>query len=313
MTTAIESALQVRSPVDDAQRERNHMRRSVLRDNSSLFDIGLRIVDPLYVIGAGVVAHIVYFGNVDLPVRYVTALLGVALIALAAFAATGLYRSQRGVSFVDETRTLCIAWLAIAVSSGLFLFLSKTGADFSRAWALIWMVGGLFGHILLRATIRLALRAMRKTGTQPAPRRHRRGRRTRTQRGARIRAAPWSGMSVRAFYDDDAAPGGVVDGIPVAGPIAQLTADADERPTDQVWIALPLRDEAPHPRRRRGTAADVRDHPLRPGHLRLPPAQSFGHGGCRHAGTESHRLAAFGRLPNIEVHRGLRARDRQCW
>ena len=219
------------------------MKRSVLKDNSSLFDIGLRIVDPLYVIGAGVLAYGAYFGQVDMPVRYVTALLGVALIALAAFAATGLYRSQRGVSFVDETRTLCIAWLAIAVSSGSFLFLSKTGADFSRAWALIWMVGGLFGHVLLRAAIRLALRTMRRRGLNL---RHivivgagEHGRNV----ARRIRAAPWSGMSVRAFYDDDAAPGAVVDGVLVAGPISQLTADADERPTDQVWIALPLRDE----------------------------------------------------------------------
>ncbi len=219
------------------------MKRSVLRDNSSLFDTGLRIADPLYVIGAGVVAYIVYFGNVDLPIRYVTALLGVALIALAAFAASGLYRSQRGVSFVDETRTLCIAWLAIAVSSGLFLFLSKTGADFSRAWALLWMVGGLLGHILLRAIIRLVLRGMRRQGLNL---RHvvivgagEHGRNV----AQRIRAAPWSGMSVRAFYDDDVKAGVVLDGVPVAGPIAQLPADADERPADQVWIALPLRDE----------------------------------------------------------------------
>lgn len=219
------------------------MKRSVLKENSTLFDMGLRILDPLYVIGAGVGAYFAYFGSTDMPVRYVAALLGVALIALSAFAATGLYRSQRGISFVDETRTMCIAWLAIAVTSGMFLFLSKTGADFSRAWALIWMAGGLGGHVLLRAAIRLALRAMRRRGLNL---RHvvivgagEHGRNV----ARRIRAAPWSGMNVRAFYDDDAKAGTVLDGVPVAGPIAQLAADADERPTDQIWIALPLRDE----------------------------------------------------------------------
>jgi putative colanic acid biosynthesis UDP-glucose lipid carrier transferase len=220
------------------------MKRGLLKDNSTLFDGALRIADPLFVVLSGAVAYAIYFGNLDLPERYVTALFGVVLIALGSFAAVGLYRSQRGISFVDETRTLCLAWLFIAVSSGMFLFLTKTGADFSRAWATIWMVGGLLVHVLLRGLTRMALRGLRRRGKNlryvviVGAGEH--GRNV----ARRIRAAPWSGLNIRAFYDDNPGlEGSEVEGIPVAGPLARLAGDAVARPTDQVWIALPLRDE----------------------------------------------------------------------
>jgi putative colanic acid biosynthesis UDP-glucose lipid carrier transferase len=220
------------------------MTRGLLKDNSTLFDTGLRIVDPLFVAASGAVAYAAYFDSFDLPERYLIALFGVALIALSSFSAVGLYRSQRGISFVDEARTLCLAWLVIAVSSGMFLFLTKTGADFSRAWALLWMVGGLCAHLLLRGLTRVVLRSLRRRGKNL---RHvvivgagEHGRNV----AARIRAAPWSGLSIRGFYDDDPRlEGTAVDGVPVVGYLAQLAADAVARPTDQVWIALPLRDE----------------------------------------------------------------------
>ncbi len=219
------------------------MKQGLLKDNPTLFVTALRIADPILVVVTGVLAYAYYFGDFYLPDRYVAALLGVVLIAVTAFSAAGLYQPQRGLSFVDETRLLCLAWLAIAVSSGMFLFLTKTGSDFSRVWATLWMLGGLTLHVLLRALSRFLLRGLRRRGRNL---RHvvivgagEHGRNV----ARRIRAAPWSGLAIRAFYDDDHAAGTDIDGIPVAGSLGQLTLDAAIRPTDQVWIALPLRDE----------------------------------------------------------------------
>ena len=61
---------------------------------------------------------------------------------------------------------------------------------------------------------------------------------------ARLRASPWSGLAVRAYYDDDPRLiGTVVDGVPVHGPLDRLAADLRSESADQVWIALPLRTE----------------------------------------------------------------------
>ena len=222
------------------------MRRNLLKDNSTLLDAGLRIVDPLFAIAAGVAAHRLYFDTWDLKPQYVIALLAVALLAFAAFPSFKLYQSQRGISFAEEVRALFLAWLTIAVTGGVFLFLTKTGAEISRGWALLWMAGGFLIHMLSRAGARVALRAIRRRGRNL---RHvvivgagAHGR----EIARRLKAAPWSGLNVRGFYDDDSALADrTIDGVPVLGRIDRIADDLEqEDPADQVWIALPLRAEA---------------------------------------------------------------------
>ncbi len=220
------------------------MARNLLKDNATFLDGVLRMADPLFTLATGVLAYWLYFDSWDMPARYVAALLAVALIAFAAFPSLGLYQSQRGISFVEEVRALFLAWLAIAVTGGVFLFVTKTGADFSRGWALIWMVGGFLAHTLSRAAIRLALRAARRRGHNL---RHvliagagAHGR----DIAARLKASPWSGLHVRGFYDDDVRlHGTLIDGIPVLGSLDRIADDFERESADQVWIALPLRAE----------------------------------------------------------------------
>ena len=218
------------------------MARNVLKENSTLLDAALRIVDPLFTLASGVLAYYLYFDNWEIKANYVAALLAVALLAFAAFPSLKLYQSQRGISFAEEVRALFLAWLAIAVTGGVFLFLTKTGADFSRGWALIWMAGGFLAHTLSRAATRIVLRALRRRGHNL---RHvviagagEHGRDV----AARLRTAPWSGLTVRGFYDDDPnLQGTMVDGIPVLGGLERIAEDFAQDSADQVWIALPLR------------------------------------------------------------------------
>lgn len=220
------------------------MPRGLLKENLSLFDAAQRIVDPLFAIATGAIAYRLYFDTWDIKAHYVAALLVVAMFAVTAFPSLKLYQSQRGISFAEEVRVLFLAWLAIAVTGGVFLFLTKTGSDFSRVWALMWMAGGFLANTLSRAAVRIALRALRKRGRNL---RHvviigagTHGR----EIAARLKAAPWSGLSVRGFYDDDARLyGGEIDGIPILGGLARIADDLAQDPADQVWIALPLRAE----------------------------------------------------------------------
>ena len=220
------------------------MQRNLLKDNSTLLDTALRVVDPLFVVASGVAAYYFYFDTLDLPAHYVAALLAVALFALVAFPTVKLYQSQRGMSFAEELRALFVAWLAIAVTGGVFLFLAKRGTEFSRAWSVLWMLGGFATHVAWRGALRYALRAVRRRGLNL---RHvvivgagEHGRNV----AARLKAAPWSGLNVRGFYDDDLREGGTIDGLPLLGRCDALVGDLARDAADQVWIALPLRAEA---------------------------------------------------------------------
>ena len=221
------------------------MKRSLLKDNAPLFEWLVRLFDPLLVVLAGWLAYRAYLGEWLLPERYLLALCGVALFSFALFPLLRLYAPQRGVTLFEEAGRLVNAWLLIAAAWFGYLFLSKSGAEFSRAWSLTWIGAGFALHFSFRTAIRLVLRALRRRGYNQ---RHivligagRLGQ----DIARRLAATPWSGLTVSGFYDDDPALAGtLVEGIVVRGPVDAVARDLDAGNVDQVWIALPLRADA---------------------------------------------------------------------
>jgi putative colanic acid biosysnthesis UDP-glucose lipid carrier transferase len=221
------------------------MRRSLLKDNAPLLLGLVRLCDPLLAILAGWLAYRWYLGTWILPERYQIALIGVAVFCFALFPLLRLYAPQRGVTLFEEAGRLVNAWLLIAAAWFGYLFLSKSGADFSRAWSLYWIAFGAATHVAFRAAIRLVLRELRRRGFNQ---RHivvvgagRLGQ----DIARRLAAMPWSGLSVRAFYDDDPAlAGATVEGVAVRGNVDAVAEGLTAGSIDQVWIALPLRADA---------------------------------------------------------------------
>ncbi|HET7261402.1 MAG TPA: undecaprenyl-phosphate glucose phosphotransferase [Casimicrobiaceae bacterium] len=220
------------------------MTRSLIKPYATVLDTALRVFDPALIAFAGVVAYWLRLGDWNLPIGYAVAIALAAVLAIALMPALGLYQSQRGITFAAELARIFATWLAIAVAGSLYLFLTKTGAHFSRGWALIWIVGGFALHAASRVALRFELRRQRRLGRNlrhvvvVGARDHGRS------IVARLRSAAWSGFVVRAYYDDDPALIGTVqDAIPVRGPIAALARDLRSEPVDQVWIALPLAAE----------------------------------------------------------------------
>jgi putative colanic acid biosysnthesis UDP-glucose lipid carrier transferase len=221
------------------------MNRGVLKDNAPLFEWLVRVFDPLLVLLVGWVAYRFYLGEWELPERYSLAIGGMAVLCFGLFPFLRLYTPQRGVTLFDELRRLVNAWFLMAGVWFAFLFLSKSGPEFSRVWSVYWFAFGLVAHIAFRGGIRIALRALRRRGYNQ---RHiaivgagMLGR----EILARLAQTPWSGLSVRGFYDDNRAlHGTAIEGVPVRGSTDQIIADLNTEPVDQVWIALPLRAEA---------------------------------------------------------------------
>jgi putative colanic acid biosynthesis UDP-glucose lipid carrier transferase len=220
------------------------MQRSILKPHASVFAAVLRASDPAASIAVGLVGYRAYLGSFALPQHYVLFLVIGALLIAVLFPALRLYDPQRGASIVGELRQLVVAWLVLGGIVVAALFATKTGDEFSRVWVGAWLAGGFATTLLLRTSVRLLLRALRRRGHNL---RHiaivGAGTLGRTI-AERLAATPWAGYSVVGFYDDDPAKvGSAVAGRRVLATPDVLVREIDRGGIDQVWIALPLRAE----------------------------------------------------------------------
>lgn len=157
-----------------------------------------------------------------------------------------LYHSWRGQSILPELRQVCVAWGAMALAMLFTAYALKVSDEFSRRVVLLWL--GTTPLVLcgFRMGLRLFLRHARSSG-----RNHRRVAIAGTGPVAlsiarNIAASPWMGMELLGFYDDAAdensRPADDVNAI-VCGKLPQLVADAKESRFDEIFIALPMREE----------------------------------------------------------------------
>jgi putative colanic acid biosysnthesis UDP-glucose lipid carrier transferase len=218
--------------------------RNLLKSNASALDQSLRLADPAVVVLAGWASQWWYLGSPSASPTYWVAMLAVALLSLGVFPATGLYRPQRGASLIEDVRALVSGWVLL-LAIGVFLaFVTKTGDAYSRAWVALWFATGVLAQAAMRVALRLSLRFLRRRGYNL---RHiyivgagDLGREV----ALRLRRAPWSGLSLRGFFDDAPELAGTsVEGAPVLGTIDTLYSCLERNGIDQVWIALPLRAE----------------------------------------------------------------------
>ena len=88
---------------------------------------------------------------------------------------------------------LILGWLVLGGIVVAALFATKTGEEFSRVWVGVWLAGGFTVTLLLRTSVRLLLRVLRRHGHN---RRHiaivGAGALVRTI-AERLAAAPWAG------------------------------------------------------------------------------------------------------------------------
>jgi len=261
--------------------------RNLLKSNATTFDRLLRIADPLVIVIVGWIIHLTYLGSAVLPPNYWVALLGAALLGLIVFPETGLYRSRRGASLVDDLRALTYGWSVVVAIGISIAFLAKTSDSYSRVWVAASATAGLLAHAGMRVALRLALRWLRRRGYNLRHVSIVGAGELAAEVVRRLRQAPWSGLIVHALYDDTPAlAGALIEGVPVRGPIAQLGRDLDAGGIDQVWIALPLRDED----QIRRVAAELRGHSVQ---IRYVP-DIFGFELLRHSFSEIAGMPVIG-------------------
>lgn len=221
------------------------MRRGILREFGSAFDIVHRALDLFAVIAGFHLAFYYKFDHLNLDRPYQNALLVSVLSALLLFRGFHLYQSWRGLSLVQELRQVALAWASTFLLMAFIAFLLKRGDFYSREWALAWGLLTLSILVALRVILRTILRGLRRNG---------RNTRSVVIIGANSHAEnvirqlndhPWAGLRIagvfhgsRDTFNPDEMPG-----IPLLGNVADVADYVALHHIDQVWVCLPLSSE----------------------------------------------------------------------
>lgn len=220
--------------------------RGVLQEYVALWDALLRLADVLAVVASGWAASLIYLGGLPQLPGYTLGLVLAVLLCLALFPMFGMYRAWRGGSLGEEIRTITLAWATTLITLTFFAFVTKTGPDFSRGWFLIWLVVGWVSLVVSRIALRSALRELRRRGFN-----QRRvaivGSQAKAEELAtRLAETPWAGLVVAGRFEPSSGGAGTATAslAHCDNEFADLVAFVRSGSVDQVWIAVPLRDEA---------------------------------------------------------------------
>lgn len=206
---------------------------SRIRMSSPWIPYLVRLADGASIVLAGFLAlHVRRV--LSLPIEFPSDLSGYyGLISVAALVFAALpaevYRSWRGAQMPAMLAGVAGRWAGLVGLLLLWLFVFKASHDFSRIWFVLWSAGALLLLWLERLGIYLFLRALRRrgfnlrhialVGSGPAA----------ENLKQRLSSAGWSGYNIAVT-------------VP-ASDAAALGRLADAE-VDEVWLALPLSDEA---------------------------------------------------------------------
>lgn len=231
-----------------------------LKRNVELLGTILKILDLVAIAMGGLIGHYIRLDAITLEPEAKIAFLFVLLSALILFPLFDIYKPWRGRSLWGEVRAVLLAWLSVAAMGLIFAYFTKTGAVYSRLWVGYWALISAVWLVCIRVATRASLKWARKKGYK----RHNilivgagdLGR----QISRRLAENSWSGIRVIGFVDDcPEFQDTKIKGVPVVGGTEQLRelvngegANSGKssqkgfnwKQVDQVWVALPLSDEA---------------------------------------------------------------------
>lgn len=228
------------------------VKKGLLKGHANILNMSLRLLDTGIVLFAGVISY--YFSNaylthkamgiVGLPQHYVGLLLLVVALSALAFPLFNIYRVWRGASTLTEIKHITLAWGMIAFLLTGLAFITKSGAEYSRSWIIIWFASAWVVFVASRVCLRLVLRWMRSNGYN-----HRHIVIVGTGEQAavvadRLSRSSWFGLEISALYGEHE------ETLPAWLKGKKLISDVDslreyviEGGVDQVWISLPHSQE----------------------------------------------------------------------
>ena len=217
------------------------LQRGALREYSSVFTLLLRMADAVVIVAAAYSAYFLKFRSLHIGQDEATSMLIAVLLADLIFAEMGVYRSWRAGSVAHEVGLLWLGWgLTFLLLTGL-LFALKLGASYSRVWIGLWFTLTALALAFTHLSLRISLRWLRKTGYNvrtlcvvgDGPSAMQVIQLAQRQTGLGFKPVAWFG-AVQVPSPESAIQTGL---------LVDLESFVTDHPVDEVWVAVPLRDE----------------------------------------------------------------------
>lgn len=177
------------------------------------------------------------------PGNYQAAILIAAALTPGLLTWMGGYRPWRGFSLWLELRLICMAWVCVFAFFAVLALITKTGEQYSRFWLGLWFFTSLFLLSGGRITLRLLLRRLRKKGFD-VKRIILVGTGDLIQRVTQIlETNPWSGFAPVGYFSNQKLNTVTIPYMGSTGELAGYVQNS-RGGVDQVWIAMPMSNEA---------------------------------------------------------------------
>lgn len=219
--------------------------KGLLKEYSSVISMATRLMDMTTVLMAGWLAFVARFHEFIFPSSYWAALFLAMSMTPVVFSFFTIYSSVRGEGFLKHIMNLLQAVCVLGLILAGLAFFTKSGDAFSRTWFIIWMGFTFLLLIFFRCTLFLFLRFMRSHGLNE---------RRVVILGAgelgiklaeTVQQALWTGFRITTFMDDCTQnKPAIIHGIPIISTPQPLSEYLTKEGVDEIWLALPLRDEA---------------------------------------------------------------------
>lgn len=215
--------------------------RGYLREHSSLLLWLMRLLDLLVSLTFCFIAYYLVFRFKPLLPHYQVAVLFSVLVVVLIFHLFDLYRTWRGVDYIQEVGAVIMAWTTVFAILAFLSVITKTSADFSRAWLVMWYTFGGLALLLIRFLLRYILRRMRAQGFNLRHIVIIGSGDIGTHVLETITQAPESGFHINSYFSDQ--PSASAPENAKVGQINDGLAYLQQQPDiDQIWLAMPLSD-----------------------------------------------------------------------
>ncbi len=233
-----------------------------LREHSSLLLWIMRLTDVgMSLLFCGLGFAIIFAGDHSPPslLLYQIAVLFSVPLQILLFQSFEVYRPWRGEDYLQEFVAVIISWTIVFAILAFLAVITKTSESFSRAWLLIWYLGGGIAILSTRFLLRTLLKSARARGYNLRHIILFGAGDTGTRVFDTLSQSPETGLNVLAYFspsqDADLPPkvrqGSISEGL-------EFVKSSD---CDQIWIAMSLKDEEQIEhiiRNLRDTTADIR-------------------------------------------------------
>lgn len=228
--------------------------KGFLKGHSNLLNHALRLSDWALISISGVLSY--YASNAyetftalgvrGLPTSYLHVVLLAIILSAFIFPVFSVYKVWRGSSTLTEIKQITTAWFMVALTLTLLAFITKSGAEYSRSWMVIWMAGGWIVLVTSRVVLRYILRYLRSSGFN-----HRHIVIVGTGDQAaivadRLQKSTWFGLEISALFSS----GRISEHLPswfkdkkIITDYEELLRHVNDNDVDQVWISLPHSEE----------------------------------------------------------------------